>query len=97
MAKRSDNAWEPEQQFDLAATLEELINEPPFKEVSGDTGDSVTSATRIPMWLYRRVVKLKELQGSPYELTSDVLRDALFIGLRILNMRYRVNPDWNVE
>lgn len=98
MAKKlKESGWEPEQQFDLAATLGELLSEPPFKEVSGDTGDSITSATRIPTWLHRRVIKLKELPGSPYELTSDVLRDALYIGLRVLNMRYKVNPDWDVE
>jgi hypothetical protein len=26
-----------------------------------------------------------------------VLRDALYIGLRVLNMRYKMNPDWDVE
>lgn len=96
-AEKPRHAWDPEQQFDLAATLEELLEEPPFKEVSGDTGESVTAATRIPVWLYRRVMKLKEMTGSPYQLVSDVLRDALYIGLRVLNMRYKMERDWDVE
>jgi len=93
----SKPAWRPEQQFDLGATLEELLGESPFREASGDTGDSVTTAARVPMWLHRRIVKLKELSSSPYDLTSDVVRDALYLGLRLLNMRYKMNPDWNVE
>lgn len=90
-------AWDPEQQFDLEATLEELLGGVPFREASGDTGDSVTTAARIPVWLHRRIVKLKEMSNSPYDVTSDVVRDALFTGLRILNMRYKMNLDWNVE
>lgn len=97
MPKKKDDAWEPEQQFDVTASLEELIHEPPFKEASDDSGDSHTCGARIPMWLYRRVIKLREQSGSPYELDSDVVRDAVFVGLRVLNMRYRVNPDWDVE
>lgn len=103
MARRQDKdkaekkAWDPEQQFDYGATLEELLKEPPFKEVSGDTGESTTAGTRIPMWLDRRVTRLKEMTGSPYDLKSDVLRDALYIGLRVLNMRYKMSQDWDVE
>ncbi len=91
------SAWNPEQEFDLATTLAELINEPPFKEVSGGSGESMTAGTRIPMWLHRRVMRLKEFPSSPYDLASDVLRDAVYIGMRVLNMRYKMNPDWNVE
>lgn len=97
MAKKKDDAWEPEQQFDAAASLEELMHEPPFKEASDEGGNSHTCGARIPMWLYRRIIKLREQNGSPYDIDSDVVRDAIFVGLRVLNMRYRVNPDWDVE
>lgn len=89
--------WEPEAALDLAATLEDLINEPPFKEASDEVGQSTTAGTRIPLWLKRRIIKLRELSGSPYELDSDVTRDALFLGLRILHFRYKMTPDWEVE
>ncbi len=89
--------WELEQQFDLAATLDELIHEPPFKEISGETGESKTVAARVPQWLHRRAKKLEEVDGSPYEVHSDVYRDAIYLGLKILNMRHKINPDWNVE
>lgn len=89
--------WELEAPLDMVASLEELISASPFKEASDEHGESVTSGTRIPMWLHRRVVKLREMPGSPYEVNSDVLRDAVYVGLQILHMRYATSPDWNVE
>lgn len=93
--KKSD--WDLESPFDQAATLEELIEAPPFKGASDEHGDSVTAGTRVPRWLFRRVVKLVEIRGTPYELTSDVLRDAVYIGLRVLHMRHKLSPDWSIE
>ncbi len=95
--KETHSGWEPEAALDLAATLEELIDEPPFKEVSGEGGESVTTAARIPTWLLRRITKLKEHSGSPYDINSDVLRDAIYVGLRVLHLRYKLTPDWEVE
>ena len=94
---KQDTGWEPEVAVDLAATLQELIDEPPFKEVSDEGGGSTTAGTRIPNWLLRRVVRLKELKHSPYDINSDVLRDAIYIGLRVLHLRYGLTPDWEVE
>jgi len=96
-SKSKPSDWELESSFDLALTLEEFINSPPFKEASDEKGESVTSGTRIPMWLHRRVVKLREMGGSPYEVNSDVLRDAVYLGLQILHMRYGMSQDWDVE
>lgn len=93
--KQSD--WELEAPFDLAATLDELISDSPFKQASDESGQSTTAGARIPSWLQRRIVKIKELSGSPYELNSDVIRDALYIGMRVLHLRYRMTKDWEVE
>lgn len=95
--KPKPSDWELEAPFDMAASLEDLINTPPFKEASDEKGNSVTAGTRIPMWLHRRVVKLREIPGTPYELNSDVLRDSVYLGLQILHMRYKLSPDWDVE
>lgn len=94
---KQDTGWEPEAAIDLAVTLQELIDEPPFKEVSDEGGSSATVGTRIPNWLLRRVVRLKELKHSPYDINSDVLRDAIYVGLRVLHLRYGLTPDWEVE
>lgn len=99
MAKKTEKPpdWQVEEPLDLEATLEELIAAPPFKQASDEHGHSATAATRIPFWLNRRVTALKEMSGSPFELTSDVLRDAIYLGMRVLHMRYKMSPDWDVE
>ena len=99
MPSKKDKAkdWEVEEPLDLAASLEELIASPPFKEVSDEHGHSATAGTRIPFWLDRRIKLLREMNGSPYELISDVLRDAIYLGMHILAMRHRMSPDWDVE
>jgi len=93
--KKSD--WELESSFDLAATLEDMINDKPYKEASDESGESVTAGARVPSWLHRRVVKLRELAASPYEVNSDVYRDAIYNGLHVLHMRYGLTAAWSIE
>lgn len=95
--KGQQSSWELEQALDLSVTFEELINAPPFKESSDEHGRSETVGTRVPTWLLRRIIKLREMKASPYEINSDVLRDAIFLGLRILHLRYKIGKDWSVE
>ncbi len=89
--------WELEEALDYDATLEEMVNSPPFKKASDEKGHSVTAGTRIPMWLVRRAQKMKEQANSPYEIISDVYRDAMYLGLWVLSIRYRYIEDWQVE
>ena len=89
--------WDLESPFDTIVSLEELINMPPFKAASDSTGGTATAGARIPIWLERKVIHLTEIRGSPYHLKSDVFRDAIYIGLRVLNMRYKSDPDWATE
>ena len=95
-AKQPD--WELEEPFSHIPTLDELINEQPFKTASDEHGHSFTAATRIPHWMLRRVEHLRQMKGSPYMLVSDVLRDAVYLGLRIQQVRYgRHTADWDAE
>ena len=97
MAKQKKSDWELEAPLDMEATLEELINAPPFKEPSDEKGNSTTVGSRIPSWLHRRITKLIEMRGSPYEIVSDVIRDCVFLGLRIILLRHKMSADWGVE
>ncbi len=94
--KNKSSSWDTESALDMGATLEEMINDEPFKEASSEDG-SVTAGARVPMWLHRRVVKLKELSNSPYDLNSGVYRDAIYQGLHVLHMRYGLSIDWGVD
>lgn len=94
--KKTDKAkWELETPFEYPASLEELLESPPFTEAGG--AESTTAGTRIPRWLFRRAMKFAEMTGTPYELASDVYRDAIYLGLRIIHMRYKAKQDWSVE
>jgi len=93
--KLDKSQWDLEAPFDHPSSLDELLESPPFTEAGGT--DSTTAGTRIPRWLFRRAMKLVELNGSPYELASDVYRDAIYLGLRVIHMRYSTPADWSVE
>ncbi len=95
--KKQWSQWETEAALDLPASLEDLINSPPFHESSDAHGHSYTAGTRLPEWMRRRIRKLIEMEGVPYDLESDVLRDAVYVGLQILNMRYKASPDIDLD
>jgi hypothetical protein len=92
-SKKKNDAWATESSFDQSISLEELIALPPFRQASDDSGDSYTAAARIPNWMRRRMQKLVETPGSPYQLLGDVARDMMFIGLHVLLMRYKCTND----
>lgn len=94
---RSEVKWTPEEAFDPAATLQDIIDAPIFKDVGDEHGHSITAGTRIPFWMNRRLRKLIEMTNSPYEIMSDVLRDAIYRGVWILVIKYAMGTDWNVE
>lgn len=92
--KKLVDTWSLE--TDLNLTLDDLVESPPFNESSDETGESATIGTRVPQWLLRRIIKLREIPGSPYEINSDVIRDAIYLGLQILQLRYKLH-DWQIE
>lgn len=88
------DTWELE--ADYSITLEDLVDSPPFNETNDESGDSITMGTRVPQWLARRITKIRETPGVPYEINSDILRDAIYLGLQILQLRYKLH-DWEIE
>ena len=93
--RKSD--WELEASFDRVLSLEELINLAPFKEASDSIGSSHVAGSRVPTWLHRRIIYLTEMKGTPYHIQSDVVRDAIYVGMKVISQRYKLSPDWGVE
>lgn len=89
--------WNLESAYDVPATIEDLIELAPFKEASDTKGGSYTAAARVPTWLERKITWFIEMKGSPYQLKSDVVRDMMYLGARVLHARYKGNPDFAVE
>jgi len=95
--EKDKSPWEVTAGEDETTSIESLIQLAPFQE-SSDPEGSVLVSTRIPTWLNRKVIKMIELKGSPYELRSDALRDAIYLGIRILTMRHKaMGEDWGVR
>lgn len=95
--KRQPGDWNLESAYDVPATLQDLIDLAPFKEASDTKGGSYTAASRVPTWLERKIIWFIEMKGSPYQLKSDVVRDMIYLGARVLHARYKGNPDFAAE
>ncbi len=93
--KASD--WDLENPYDAPTTLEDLIELAPYKEASDLKGGSYTAGARVPTSIERKIVWFTEMKGSPYMVKSDVVRDAIYLGMRVLHARHRANPDFAVE
>ena len=89
--------WDLENAYDVPTTIEDLIDLAPFKEASDTKGGYYTAASRVPTWLERKITWFIEMKGSPYQLKSDVVRDAIYLGMRVLHARHKANPDFAVE
>jgi len=89
--------WNLESPYDAPSTIEDLIDLAPFKEASDTKGGSYVANARVPTWLERKIIWFIEMRGSPYQLKSDVVRDMIYLGARILHARYKGNPDWATE
>lgn len=95
--KQAPGDWNLESAYDVPATLEDLINLAPFREASDTKGGSYTAAARVPTWLERKIMWFIEMKGSPYQIKSDVVRDMMYLGARILHARYKGNPNFAAE
>jgi len=85
--------WELEGDIDYANEMMRLIKSKPYKETRDEFGISAVVSARMPTDFMRYIAKLKENKGMGYEVNSDVIRDALFIGLQLLLVRAKQNPD----
>ena len=77
--------------------IKSLMDRSPFKLSEDRKGHDTSLGAKLPKSYDRWVAKFREMNGSPYELKSDIVRDALTLGLIILSMRYSLDPDWQIE
>jgi len=89
--------WNLESPYDTPSTIQDLIDLSPFKDASDTKGGSYVANARVPTWLERKIIWFTEMKGSPYQLRGDVVRDAIYLGMRVLHARYKGNPDWATE
>lgn len=92
------NPWQTEglMEDELNRPIRDLVELEPYKRAEDEKGHGITLGARVPRSMEREVIRLTELPGSPYDIKSDAVRDALYVGLRVLTIRYKL-PDWQVK
>jgi len=78
----------------LSDTFDKLTAQPPFKRSEDKKGHDVPMGVRVPKDVGRWITRVKE--AGPYQTTSDAMRDAVWLGLQILSLRYEKDPEWQV-
>lgn len=73
-----------------------LLSRPIFKTTKDKFGHSITLSARVPEAVYRRIQVFREMRGSPYQVMSDVVRDAIFLGILVLNARFGLDLVWRI-
>ena len=96
LAPKPTSKWDTEADFTREIDLNYLLSLSPFTESKDKTGESETCGVRLPNWLVRRITVLTENPKTPYQIKSDTLRDAVYLGIHVLNRRYSDNKDWAV-
>ena len=103
MAKKYASAksedWNLDSGSDLTAesSLQKLIELRPYK-LSKAKEDNAPLSIRVGRDIYRWISDIKEKSyPTPYRINSDVARDALYLGLIVLNVRTQVDPRWKAE
>ena len=100
VAKKKDgrSQWELEKLATGVESLEDLVNMPVFRAASDDKGHSATISIRCPEWLTREFTVIKEAPGSPYDVQGDAVRDAVFLGHIVLQLRQKgADANWSTK
>ena len=79
----------------LTDTLQKLTSKPLYKRSEDKRGHGTFLGGRFPKDMARWVTRVKE--AGPYETNSDVVRDAVWLGLQVLELRYKADPGWQAR
>ena len=82
--------------LEMDSKVSELVDLKPFRASEDKKGHSVTMGAKVPSWFDRGITKLVEDKATPYEVKSDVIRDATWLGLQVLKLRYN-QPEWDAK
>lgn len=89
----ANDSWTTEEPFvTVDDSISRLTNMKPYKATEDKKGHDAFVHFRVPKNLMRAITKIKE--HGPYETNSDVWRDAAWLGLQVLQLRYKEDPTW---
>jgi len=73
-----------------------LFDLPPYTSSEDKHGHELFLGAKFPKSFGSRVAKLRESSGGHYSVNADVVRDAINLGLRVIEDRLKL-PGWGVE
>ena len=73
-------------------SIERLTEQKPFFKHEDKKGHDTFLGARFPKEMARDVTLIKE--KGPYEVNADVVRDAVWLGLQALHLRYEQDDYW---
>lgn len=76
--------------------VEKILEGPPYIGSEDRKGHDVIIGARVPKWFERVITEIMETPGLPYKVRSDVVRDAVFLGLRLLTILFK-GKGWEIE
>jgi len=93
-----EKEWETEEErLSPSSPIQRLIDLPVYRSSEDKKGHEVFLGAKFPKGVGRWVEELRENPNTPYKINADVVRDALYIGLQVLNLRYKLDPSWIIE
>lgn len=89
--------WDTESpDFSVDDPIGRLASLKPFEKTEDKKGHGVFLSAWFPKEYARRVSVIKEAGSFTYTTTSDVVRDAIFLGLIVLELRLASDPEWQL-
>ena len=73
--------------------LKILVERDPMVLSEDKKGHDITLYSRFPKYIGGWIAQIMEKHNSPYKTRSDLVRDAVFLGMVVLNLRYQT-PEW---
>jgi uncharacterized membrane protein YheB (UPF0754 family) len=81
----------------MDSSVRELVEARPYGQAQDSKGHSTLLAARFPNTILRWTTELKEAAGSDYHTNSDLIRDAVWLGLQIISLRAKECTRWHVQ
>jgi len=97
MSKR-ETSWETDSPvFSINDPISKLTSLPPYHASEDKKGHGVNLQAWFPKSYSRRVEVIRTASRGIYSTTSDVIRDAIHLGMHVLELRFSCDPEWQLD
>lgn len=93
------SSWDVDDGGEITADspLSRLVSLEPYMVTEDQHGHNVPLATRAPKNLQYRIDMILSSSGSPYATKSELVRDCIYLGIVIINLRQQISDNWKLD